>query len=92
MTDVLEPTYSRVSPLTPFGALRLLVLRNYIVYRSAWALFITGFLEPVGDGLHILAGGKDPSLPPLDWRAATTVVYHDTPVNGLQRARRSSLG
>jgi lipooligosaccharide transport system permease protein len=47
MTDVLEPTYSRVSPLTPFGALRLLVLRNYIVYRSAWALFITGFLEPV---------------------------------------------
>ncbi|MFC5179570.1 ABC transporter permease [Nocardioides taihuensis] len=47
MADVLQPTYSRVPPLTPFGALRLLVLRNYIVYRSAWALFITGFLEPV---------------------------------------------
>ena len=26
---------------------RLLVLRNYIVYRSAWKLFLTGFLEPV---------------------------------------------
>ena len=28
-------------------ATRLLVLRNFIVYRSAWKLFITGFLEPV---------------------------------------------
>ena len=35
------------SPLTPLQALRLLVLRNYIVYRAAWKLFLTGFLEPV---------------------------------------------
>jgi lipooligosaccharide transport system permease protein len=34
-------------PLTPVQALRLLVLRNYIVYRQAWKLFLTGFLEPV---------------------------------------------
>jgi lipooligosaccharide transport system permease protein len=39
--------FSQVSPLSPLQALRLLVLRNYIVYRSAWKLFITGFLEPV---------------------------------------------
>jgi lipooligosaccharide transport system permease protein len=34
-------------PLSPVQALRLLVLRNYIVYRDAWKLFLTGFLEPV---------------------------------------------
>jgi lipooligosaccharide transport system permease protein len=34
-------------PLSPMQALRLLVLRNYIVYRDAWKLFLTGFLEPV---------------------------------------------
>jgi lipooligosaccharide transport system permease protein len=39
--------FSQVAPLAPVQALRLLVLRNYIVYRSAWKLFITGFLEPV---------------------------------------------
>ncbi len=26
---------------------RLLLLRNYIAYRSAWWIFVTGFLEPV---------------------------------------------
>ena len=36
-----------VSPLSAAGALKLLVLRNYIVYRGAWKLFVTGFLEPV---------------------------------------------
>jgi lipooligosaccharide transport system permease protein len=36
-----------VSPLSRWQALRLLVLRNYIVYRAAWKLFLTGFLEPV---------------------------------------------
>jgi lipooligosaccharide transport system permease protein len=36
-----------VHPLTSTQALRLLVLRNYIVYRQAWKLFLTGFLEPV---------------------------------------------
>jgi lipooligosaccharide transport system permease protein len=39
--------FSEVAPLNPVQALRLLVLRNYIVYRSAWKLFLTGFLEPV---------------------------------------------
>ena len=34
-------------PLTSVQALGLLVQRNYITYRSAWKLFITGFLEPV---------------------------------------------
>jgi len=34
-------------PLTAGQATRLLVLRNFIVYRSAWKLFLTGFLEPV---------------------------------------------
>ena len=37
----------RARPLSPVQALRLLVLRNYIVYRDAWKLFLTGFLEPV---------------------------------------------
>jgi lipooligosaccharide transport system permease protein len=36
-----------VSPLTRWQAVRLLVLRNYIVYKAAWKLFLTGFLEPV---------------------------------------------
>jgi lipooligosaccharide transport system permease protein len=40
-------TFSDVRPLTSWQALRLLVLRNYIVYRQAWKLFLTGFLEPV---------------------------------------------
>lgn len=35
------------APLTPAGATGLLLARNYIVYRSAWMLFLTGFLEPV---------------------------------------------
>ncbi|MCD4535594.1 ABC transporter permease [Nocardioides sp. cx-169] len=34
-------------PLSSAAALRLLVLRNYVVYRQAWKLFLTGFLEPV---------------------------------------------
>ena len=38
---------ARPDPLGPVGALRMLVLRNYITYRSAWKLFLTGFLEPV---------------------------------------------
>jgi lipooligosaccharide transport system permease protein len=35
------------APLTPAAATRVLVLRNYVVYKDAWKLFITGFLEPV---------------------------------------------
>lgn len=39
--------FSDVAPLSSVQALRLLVLRNFIVYRQAWRLFLTGFLEPV---------------------------------------------
>lgn len=34
-------------PLGPARAAWLLVTRSYIVYRQAWKLFLTGFLEPV---------------------------------------------
>jgi lipooligosaccharide transport system permease protein len=35
------------SPLRPFEGTQLLVLRNYVVYKRGWKLFLTGFLEPV---------------------------------------------
>lgn len=35
------------APLSPLRATGLLLTRNFMVYRSAWKLFITGFLEPV---------------------------------------------
>ncbi len=35
-----------VSPLGRVQATKLLVQRNYIVYRQAWKLFLTGFFEP----------------------------------------------
>ena len=50
-------------PLGPLAALRLLVYRNYVVYRRAWKLFLTGFLEPffyllsIGVGVGALIGG-----------------------------------
>ena len=50
-------------PLRPLAALRLLVYRNFIVYRRAWKLFLTGFLEPflyllsIGVGVGALVGG-----------------------------------
>lgn len=34
-------------PLGAVEAVRLLLTRNVIAYRSAWRLFVTGFLEPV---------------------------------------------
>ena len=37
---------SSVRPLSSLQALGLLIHRNYIVYRAAWKLFLTGFLEP----------------------------------------------
>ena len=46
MTAVFGTEPEVVSPLSTFGALRLLVYRNYIVYRQAWKLFVTGFFEP----------------------------------------------
>jgi len=50
-------------PLGAYAALRLLVYRNFVVYRRAWKLFVTGFLEPVfyllsiGIGVGALVGG-----------------------------------
>ncbi len=64
MTGLSGPSAAEaVHPLSPVEALRLLVLRNFIVYRSAWKLFITGFLEPVfyllsiGIGVGALVSG-----------------------------------
>jgi len=45
---------SAAQPLSSTQAMRLLVLRNYLVYRDAWKLFLTGFLEPV---LYLLSIG-----------------------------------
>jgi len=45
--SLLASDTTAVQPLTPTSAARLLVLRNYTVYRDAWKLFLTGFLEPV---------------------------------------------
>ena len=46
-TNLLASDTTQVRPLTPASATGLLVLRNYVVYRDAWKLFLTGFLEPV---------------------------------------------
>ncbi len=42
-----RPATDLVPPLTSVAAIRLLVLRNYLVYRDAWKLFVTGFFEPL---------------------------------------------
>ena len=42
-----RPAADLVPPLTSVAAMRLLVLRNYLVYRDAWKLFVTGFFEPL---------------------------------------------
>jgi lipooligosaccharide transport system permease protein len=47
MASALGTPGRLVSPLSGWQALRLLVLRNYLVYKAAWKLFLTGFLEPV---------------------------------------------
>ncbi len=39
--------HSTVRPLTPVQALWLLLQRNLLVFRRAWKVFLTGFLEPV---------------------------------------------
>ena len=46
----MTTTSSAPAAASPLGAARatgLLLLRNVIVYRSGWKLFLTGFLEPV---------------------------------------------
>jgi len=45
MSTVTRPARAG-SPLSPVAAARLLVLRNYLVYRKSWKLFLTGFFEP----------------------------------------------
>ncbi len=47
-------TSRRVPPLSPVRATGVLLMRNVIVYRSGWKLFLTGFLEPV---LYLLSIG-----------------------------------
>ena len=47
MSAALSADTTEVRTLGPVEATRLLVLRNYVVYRDAWKLFLTGFLEPV---------------------------------------------
>ncbi|MEQ6899481.1 ABC transporter permease [Nocardioides sp. YIM 152588] len=46
MTALAGPA-AAPAPLTRWAAVRLLVLRNFLCYRRAWKLFLTGFLEPV---------------------------------------------
>lgn len=41
------PMTATSSPLRPLQGTGLLVLRNYVTYRTQWKLFVTGFLEPV---------------------------------------------
>jgi lipooligosaccharide transport system permease protein len=56
-------TTLEVQPLGPVRAAALLVHRNYVVYRKAWKLFITGFFEPffyllsIGIGVEFVAPG-----------------------------------
>ncbi len=45
--SVTGPGPSQPRPLGPAAATSLLLYRNFVVYRSAWKLFLTGFLEPV---------------------------------------------
>lgn len=40
-------TVLRARPLSTSEATGLLVYRNYLAYRRAWYIFLTGFLEPV---------------------------------------------
>jgi lipooligosaccharide transport system permease protein len=64
---------SNVSPLRPAQALGVLVNRNYVVYRQAWKLFITGFLEPVfflfsiGIGVGQLIGSFEVNGQPIPY-------------------------
>jgi lipooligosaccharide transport system permease protein len=44
---VSTETPASESPLRPLEGTGLVVLRNYVIYKSAWKLFLTGFLEPV---------------------------------------------
>ncbi|GAA4120130.1 ABC transporter permease [Nocardioides fonticola] len=56
MSDLFTPRGEDADAdvLSPWAATRLIVERNYITYRAAWKLFVTGFLEPV---LYLLSIG-----------------------------------
>jgi lipooligosaccharide transport system permease protein len=43
----MRATEMRYAPPNPTQAVGLMLLRNYLVYRSAWKIFVTGFIEPV---------------------------------------------
>ena len=64
-----------VTPLSPWQALKLIVLRNYLVYRRVWKLFLTGFLEPVfylfsiGIGVGALVQGFEFNGEPISYAA-----------------------
>ena len=74
------PTIVRTEPMerTPLGpveALQILVVRNYITYKHAWKLFLTGFLEPVfylfsiGIGVGALVEGFEFNGEPIAYAA-----------------------
>jgi lipooligosaccharide transport system permease protein len=46
VTVVDERRATRRSPLPGLVGTRLIVMRNYVVYRRQWKMFATGFLEP----------------------------------------------
>ena len=64
-----------VNPLGPAQAAGLLVTRNYITYKTAWKLFLTGFLEPVlylfsiGIGVGQLVEGFEFNGEPISYAA-----------------------
>ncbi len=45
-TQLTGVATARTAP-NPAQAVGLMLLRNYLVYRSAWKIFVTGFIEPV---------------------------------------------
>ena len=55
MATTLTPrSADELSPLTSGAAMRLILLRNFLVYRKGWKFFVTGFLEPF---LYLLSIG-----------------------------------
>lgn len=53
-TPNLTRGHEGLAPVGPTGAVGLMLFRNYLAYRQAWPLFLTGFLEPV---FYLLAIG-----------------------------------
>jgi lipooligosaccharide transport system permease protein len=47
VTSLAERPATRRSPLTGVLGTRLVVLRNFVVYRRQWKMFVSGFLEPL---------------------------------------------